>query len=109
MGKLGVMAFQDDEHQPFLGYEIAQGRVYSEATAAQIDNEVQQLLEERYQAVRRLLLSARPKLDRLVNVLLQEETVAQERLVEILGPRPVLLPTAGTATQSIAARNGAPE
>ncbi|HEX2227764.1 MAG TPA: ATP-dependent zinc metalloprotease FtsH [Candidatus Binatia bacterium] len=107
MGKLGVMAFQHDEHQPFLGSEISQGRVYSEATAAQIDNEVQQLLEERYQAVRRLLLNARPKLDRLVNVLLQEETVAQERLVEILGPRPVLLPTAGTATQSIAARNGA--
>jgi cell division protease FtsH len=89
MGKLGLMAFQLDERQPFLGYELSQGREYSEATAARIDEEVQQLLEERHQAVTQLLAGAREKLDRLVNVLLQEETVAQERLAEIFGPRPI--------------------
>jgi cell division protease FtsH len=88
MGKLGLMAFQLDERQPSLGYELPQGREYSEATAARIDEEVQQLLEERHQAVTQLLAGAREKLDRLVNVLLQEETVAQERLAEIFGPRP---------------------
>jgi hypothetical protein len=33
-------------------------------------------------------MDAREKLDRLVQVLLQEETVAEEELTLILGPRP---------------------
>jgi len=88
MGRLGLMAFQLDERQPYLGYGLSQGREYSEATAARIDEEVQRLLEERHRAVHQLLTQAREKLDRLLNVLLQEETVAQSRLAEILGPRP---------------------
>jgi cell division protease FtsH len=88
MGNLGLVAFKTDDHQPFLGYEISQGREYSEATAAKIDQEVQHLLEERHQAVHELLTGAREKLDRLVKTLLQEETVGQDALAEILGPRP---------------------
>lgn len=88
MGSLGPVAFRADEQQPFLGYELSQSRDYSEATAARIDEEVRQLLEERHAAVRRLLTGARAQLDRLVEVLLQEETIDQEELVRILGPRP---------------------
>jgi cell division protease FtsH len=40
MGNLGLTAFQADEEQPFLGYELAQGRDYSEDTAARIDRDV---------------------------------------------------------------------
>jgi cell division protease FtsH len=98
MGKLGPMVFQLDDRQPFLGYELSQGREYSEAFAARIDEEVQQLLEERHQAVRKLLAGAREKLDLLVKVLLQEETVAQEKLAEILGPR-LLSITAASLTE----------
>ncbi len=47
MGRLGPVAFKADEEHPFLGYEISQGRDYSEATAADIDKEVIQLLAER--------------------------------------------------------------
>jgi cell division protease FtsH len=112
LGKLGPMAFQLDERQPFLGYELSQGRKYSEATAARIDEEVQQLLEERRQDVHKLLAGARGKLDRLVNVLLQEETVAQERLAEVLGPRPASISAerlANVTTQAIGATNGVSE
>jgi cell division protease FtsH len=112
MGKLGLTAFQSDERQPFLGYELSQGREYSEATAARIDEEVQQLLEERHRTVHKLLASARKKLDRLVNVLLQEETVAQERLAEILGPRPVSISVeklTHARTQTAGATNRASE
>lgn len=34
MGTLGLAAFQADEEQSFLGYELTQGWDYSEATAA---------------------------------------------------------------------------
>jgi cell division protease FtsH len=88
MGSLGPVAFKTDEQQPFLGYEISQGRDYSEATAARIDQDVQHLLEEAHEEVRRRLSGARDQLDRLVAALLQEETVDREHLESILGPRP---------------------
>jgi cell division protease FtsH len=92
MGSIGLAAFQADEEQPFLGYELAQGRDYSEATAARIDQDLQRMLEERHETVRRLLTGARQQLDRLVQTLLQEETVDQDVLTQILGPRPAATP-----------------
>jgi cell division protease FtsH len=87
MGGWGSMAFASDSEQPFLGYELSQGREYSEQTASQIDENVKTLLEERHQDVKRLLRRSRDKLDALVQALLKEETVSQEELVTILGPR----------------------
>ena len=101
MGKLGLVAFKTDEQQPFLGYEISQGRDYSEATAARIDQEVQLLLEEAHEEVRHRLTDARPKLDRLVDALLQEETVGFDELNRILGPRPEAEPERPSAAASI--------
>jgi cell division protease FtsH len=88
MSELGEAAFQADEEHPFLGYELAQGRDYSEATAARIDQEVRKLLGERHETVRQLLTAARPRLDGLADALLAEETIDQDELSRILGPRP---------------------
>src|SRR6185437_2851086 len=41
---LGPVAFDSQEEQPFLGYQLSHGRDYSEATAARIDQEVERLL-----------------------------------------------------------------
>jgi cell division protease FtsH len=88
MGDLGLVAFQADEEHPFLGYELSQGRDYSEATAARIDQDVQRLIEDRHEVVYRLLTDARDSLDRLAQALLQEETVQGDALARLLGPRP---------------------
>ncbi len=88
MGGLGPVAFEYEEEQPFLGYQLSQGRDYSEATAARIDQEVQRLLVERQSAIRKLLSEARPRLDSLAESLLREETIDEPELVHILGPRP---------------------
>jgi cell division protease FtsH len=86
MGEIGLSAFKHDEQQPFLGYEVAQGRDYSEATAARIDADVRRLLDDAQADAREALLRARERLERLVETLLTEETVDFDRLVEILGP-----------------------
>jgi cell division protease FtsH len=87
MGSLGPVAFQADEEHPFLGYEISQGRDYSETTAARIDQDVQQLLAERHEAVRHLLTDTQEQLDQLAQRLLKEESIDQEVLTQILGMR----------------------
>jgi cell division protease FtsH len=88
MGELGLVAFRVDDQQPFLGYELAQRHEYSEATAAEIDLEVRGLLERSHEQVRRQLSESRQYLDRLVDALLEEETVGLDRLTQLLGPRP---------------------
>ena len=72
-----LAAFQADEEQPFLGYQLAQGREYSEATAARIDQDVQRVLAERHTAVQGLLTEARCQLEALT-----------QALCTLLGPRP---------------------
>ncbi len=93
MGELGLVAFKADEVQPFLGYELSQGRDYSEATASSIDKEVRQLLTERHEVVTVLLKSRRTQLDLLVEALLQSESVGPEELVRLLGSRPGCSPS----------------
>jgi cell division protease FtsH len=87
MGELGPIAFKTDEEQPFLGYELSQGRDYSESTAAQVDDEVRRLLAERHDAALRLLSNKRSNLDEMIEALLHKETLDQAELVGILGPR----------------------
>ncbi len=87
MGSLGPISFSTDEEQPFLGYELAQGREYSEEIAAQIDKNMQKMLNERHDYARQTLEANRDKLDSLVNALVQEETLSQEDLERVLGPR----------------------
>jgi cell division protease FtsH len=87
MGNLGLMAIATDEEQPFLGYELAQGHDYSEETSARIDKYIQQLLDKQHEEVRNLLTQSREKLESLVEALLREETIDQDKLSEILGER----------------------
>jgi cell division protease FtsH len=96
MGDLGLAAFKADEEQPFLGYELAQGRDYSEATAAQIDRQVQQLLTDRHEAAKNLLQNKRTMLDQLAAALLKSESLGQAELVQLLGDRPDHLSSAKT-------------
>ena len=106
MSKLGLVAFKTDEQQPFLGYEISQGRDYSEATAARIDEEVSRLLQEIHESVYRCLTESREPLDLLVEALLREETVSFDELQLILGPRPESGPAQMGKTEAAASLRG---
>lgn len=87
MGSLGLMAVGGDDEQPFLGYELTQNKNYSEETSARIDRDIQKFLNEQHEMVKNLLSKSRDKLDNLVSALLQEETINQDELTEILGRR----------------------
>jgi cell division protease FtsH len=108
MSDVGLAAFAGNEDEPFLGYELAQGRSYSEATAARIDEVVQDLLQERHRTVTTLLSHTRECLNRLAQALLEEETVDEERLVALLGARTAHDPTCAeqSAALSMPASDG---
>lgn len=88
MTDFGLMTLNVDEEQPFLGYEISQGRGYSETSAARVDEQVQGLLKERYDYTRKCLTERKAALDKLVSALMELETVTEADMEKIIGPRP---------------------
>lgn len=92
MGSLGLMALRNEETQPLLREQPSPRRDYSEETAARIDRDIQRMLQDRYQAVIKLLTDAREHLDQLVQILLHDETIDENVLVKILGTR-ILAPS----------------
>ena len=49
---------------------------------------MEHLIAERLEVVHQLLSAVRPKLDALAEALLRDETIGEEALGRILGPRP---------------------
>jgi cell division protease FtsH len=88
MTDFGLMTLDTDNEQPFLGYEISQGREHSEASAAQVDAKVQQLLQDRHQYTHHFLTERHEALNTLVDALMKHETVLQDEMEKLVGPRP---------------------
>jgi cell division protease FtsH len=73
----------------FLGRDIAAERDFSEDTAAAIDEEVSILVDEAYTRAKDVLITNRPVLDELADMLVERETVDAEELQELLISRDV--------------------
>ena len=83
--QLSHIALGGRSEQVFLGQEIAQRREYSEATAREVDQEVQGILNGAYERAVGTLNEHREALDRLVETLLQEEEIPGERVLALVG------------------------
>jgi cell division protease FtsH len=82
--RLGPRTFGNKQELVFLGREIGEQRNYSEKVAEEIDEEVRRLIDHAYQTARQLLIDNRDRLDKLVQVLLEEETIEGDDLRRVL-------------------------
>jgi cell division protease FtsH len=82
--RLGPRTFGRKEELVFLGREISETRNYSEKVAEEIDEEVRQIIDKAYHTAKRLLTESRDKLDSIVTILLEEETIEGEALARVL-------------------------
>lgn len=85
MSSLGMIDYSNGGEQPFLGYSLSQGRQYSEETAAKIDTEVRQIIDEAYKDVYELLSNNQDKLDAIAEGLLEHEVLEREEILERMG------------------------
>lgn len=83
--RLGAM-FLGGEQEVFLGREVGlrEKQNYSEQTAALIDEEVQQLIDERYHYVQELLSQHQGELGRIARALLEHESLDEEQIKQLL-------------------------
>ena len=101
--KIGPVNYAEREGSDFLGTELMRGRLHSEDTARQIDEEVQVILREAYDRAVSIVRENREHLAHLAEALLRYETldgVEIDKLlrgtpVESLRPAPGLAPLGG--------------
>jgi cell division protease FtsH len=82
--KLGPRTFGRKEEMIFLGREISEQRDYSEKVAEEIDDEVRRIIDKAYHTAKQVLNEHRDKLEEVVKVVLERETIEGDDLTRLL-------------------------
>ncbi len=85
---LGPIQYGRGNHQVFLGRDFGEERNYSEEIASKIDAEVRSIIDSCYQRGREILTTNWHKVERMVQSLLEHETIDAEEVKAILEDRP---------------------
>jgi cell division protease FtsH len=83
--RLGLVTYERPQPARFLPGTFPANKAYSEEKAAQIDEEISQVIEQAHQRVREILSTRRKVLDEVARLLSRKEVVQGEELREILG------------------------
>jgi len=81
---LGYRTFGQKDELVFLGREIGEQRDYSEEIAAQIDREINVLLERAHERAREVLTTFRDALDAVAQAVMEKETLDREEFRAIV-------------------------
>ena len=83
---LGPVALEGQDQEVFLGRDLVNTRQsYAESTGREIDHRVRALAQEALQQAIDLLQPRRQLMDRLVEALIEEETLQSDRFQALLG------------------------
>ena len=75
---VGMINYDNDDDEVFIGRDLAHTRSYSESVARTIDEEVKKIIDECYQEAKRILLENREILDRCADLLIEKERIGRE-------------------------------
>jgi cell division protease FtsH len=81
--RLGAIKLGISDSQPFLGRDYGHQRDYSENVAAIVDSEIREMIENAHQEAFDILVANRETLDRMVEELLENETLNKEEIERI--------------------------
>lgn len=89
MSQLGPLTFGSSDEAIFLGKELVRHQNYSEDTAIKIDQEVKRIVMEQYQRARRIIEDNRDGVERLVQALLEKETLDAQEIERLVSGLPL--------------------
>ncbi len=84
MSDLGPIALGGQGGEVFLGAGLTSRAEYSEEVASRIDAQVRQIAEHGHQLARKIVRENREVIDRLVDLLIEKETINGEELKQIV-------------------------
>ena len=87
--RMGPLLYDEDDGEVFLGMSAAaQPKPISGRTAREIDEEVRGIVDECYNAAKRILTENRDKLEAMAEALLELETLMPEQADDIMAGKP---------------------
>jgi len=84
MSDLGHVALESQNSEVFLGRDLMSRSEYSEEIGRQVDHQVRQIAQRCYDEARRLIREHRPLVDKLVELLLEQETIEGDQFRQIV-------------------------
>ncbi|MEB3249789.1 MAG: ATP-dependent zinc metalloprotease FtsH2 [Merismopediaceae bacterium] len=84
MSNLGPVSLESSGGEVFLGGGLMNRAEYSEEVATQIDAQVRAIAEQGHQMARQIVQNHREVIDRLVDLLIERETIAGEEFRQIV-------------------------
>ena len=78
--KLGLINYDTDNDEVFIGRDLAHTRPYGENIAGQIDAEVKNIIDECYSRAKTIISENRDILDKSASLLLDKEKISREEL-----------------------------
>jgi cell division protease FtsH len=84
MSDLGPLSLESQEGEVFLGAGLMSRAEYSETIAARIDEQVRQIVEHCHEDARRIMRENRVVIDRLVDLLIEKETIDGKEFRQIV-------------------------
>ena len=82
--RLGPVVYGTSQEETFLGRDLGQGKGYSETTAAEIDSETRDIIDEAYETCRRTLTEHIDQLHALAKALMEREKLNEEQFNTIM-------------------------
>ena len=80
---IGVICYDDDDDEVFIGRDLAHAKSHSEAISGQIDKEVKAIIDECYSRARALILQHEKVLHSCAELLLSKEKIGREEFEEL--------------------------
>jgi cell division protease FtsH len=84
---IGMVNYDNDDDEVFIGRDLAHTRSYSENIANRIDDEVKKIIDECYAEAKRILLENKDVLDACANLLIEKERVTREEFESLFGDK----------------------
>jgi cell division protease FtsH len=81
---LGPLTLGKRHGNPFLGRDIMEDRNYSEGIAMSIDKEIRKIIGTGFERASQILTENRSKMDEIVRVLLEKETIEREEFESLM-------------------------
>ena len=75
---IGLICYDNDDDEVFIGRDLAHTRGYSEGVASAIDQEIKRIIDECYAKAKQMIMDHRYVLDACANLLLEKEKISQK-------------------------------
>ena len=75
---IGVICYDDDDDEVFIGRDLAHAKAHSEAVSGEIDREVKMIIDECYEKAKNIILEHENVLHSCAKLLLEKEKIGRE-------------------------------